>query len=462
MNPDQVLHGEAELYEIFHESEKPAEHWKIGAEAEKIGIFRHTNTPVRYGDSPGIPTILKTLSARHGWEPDAETPGGPLIALRRGRSSVTLEPGGQLELSGAPWSHLHSVAAEAQGHLDELRAISEELGIAWLGLGFHPFAHQQDLDWVPKARYGIMQVYLPSRGAYGLDMMRRTATVQVNLDYSNEQDAIRKLHTSIRLAPITTAIFANSPFFEGKRWGGLSYRAQVWRDVDNDRAGLLPSLWLEGASYERYVQWALDVPMFLFKREGKPIENTGQSFRSFWKHGFQGHRATAGDWELHLNTLFPEVRLKRTLEIRGADSQGPTTSMALPALWTGIFYDERALAEAEALCADFTYDEIAQLRSQIPLLALRTPFRKGNLLPIAQRLVEIAAGGLERRARLDDQGKDEKIYLRSLYSLLESGRCPADLLLEASLGDTCSLESLLPLSELKLPPCMEPHGSLQT
>jgi glutamate--cysteine ligase len=448
MNKDQVLRSEAELHEIFRESEKLAASWKIGAEAEKIGVFRRTGAPVRYHDPRGIPAILRTLQRRHGWEPEPEFPGGPLIALRRGRSSVTLEPGSQLELSGAPWADLHAVQDENRGHLDELRAISTELGIAWLGLGFHPFARQQDLDWVPKARYGIMQVYLPSQGAYGLDMMRRTATVQVNLDYGDERDAIRKLLVATRLAPLTTALFANSPFHEGQRWGGRSYRARVWLDVDNRRAGLVPPIWRHDAGYEHYIRWALDAPMFLFKRGTEAIENTGQSFRSFLRHGFQGHRATQGDWELHLNTLFPEVRLKRTLEIRGADSQGPATATALPALWTGLLYDERALAEVEALCADYTHDEVAALRPQIPELALQSTFRGAPLLHLAQRVVEIACNGLERRAILDDQGQDERVYLRPLVRLLEQGQCPADALLAALPPGAPPLDALLTHAEL--------------
>ncbi|RYE92961.1 MAG: glutamate--cysteine ligase, partial [Myxococcales bacterium] len=326
---DAVLRGDDDLFELFRASEKPAEQWRIGAECEKFGVFRGSGAPLHYRGEPGVPTVLHTLVERHSWEPEPESPGGPLIALRRARGSITLEPGGQLELSGAPLLDIHAVAHEARGHLDELRSISDELGLAWVGLGFHPLARQADLDWVPKARYGIMQVYLPSRGAHGLDMMRRTATVQANYDYRDEADAMRKLRVSLKLAPVTTAMFANSPFYEGQRWGGRSYRAYAWLDVDNSRAGLVPAVWHEGSTYADYVEWALDVPMFLFKRGGQPVENTGQSFRSFLRHGFRGHRASAGDWEMHVNTIFPEVRLKRTLEIRGADCQSLPTLNAL-------------------------------------------------------------------------------------------------------------------------------------
>lgn len=432
MNKEQVLRGEGDLYDIFHQSERPADTWLIGAEAEKLGLHRGDGAPVRYGDPErGVPVVLRTLIERHGWEPEPEIPGGPLIALRRGRGSVTLEPGSQLELSGAPWGTIHEVATEARGHLDELRSISDELGLVWLGLGFHPLARQADLDWVPKARYGLMQVYLPSRGAHGLDMMRRTATVQANFDYADEADALRKLVVSTRLAPLTTAMFANSPFFEGQRWGGRSYRAKVWLDVDNARAGLVPPIWRPNPRYADYIAWALDAPMFLIKRDHEPIENTGQSFRSFLRHGFRHHRATAADWEMHLNTLFPEVRLKRTLEIRGADCQSLPLLHALPALWTGLLYDTQALAEAEALVADFTHDEVARLRPHIPQLALGAPWRGGTLQPLALRVLEIAEGGLARRARLDRQGRDERVHLGPLRSLVERGLCPADTLLSA-------------------------------
>jgi glutamate--cysteine ligase len=260
-------------------------------------------------------------------------------------------------------------------------------------------------------------------------MMRRTCTVQANYDFSSEADALRKLSVALRLAPLTTAMFANSPFKEGAPWGGLSYRAQVWLDVDNTRAGLVPAAWAEGAHYTDYIEWALDAPMFLLKRQGRVLENTGQSFRSFLRHGFSGHRATLGDWETHLNTLFPEVRLKRTIEIRGADSQSLALTAALPALWTGILYDTQALAEAHDLAAGFTFEELSALRAHIPRLGLRAPFRGRTLLPLAERLVEIAAGGLGRRARLDRAGRDEKIHLLRLQQLIEHGQTPADALL---------------------------------
>lgn len=427
-----IIGGESDLASLFRQAEKPPAQFRIGAEAEKFGVDRKTGAPLHYEDASGrnVKAILRSLIERHGWTPEPESPGGPLIALLRGRASVTLEPGGQLELSGAPLEDIHAICAESRGHLAEIRDMSEELGVVWLGLGFHPFARQADLDWVPKSRYGIMKVYLPSRGKNGLDMMRRTSTVQANFDFSSEADAMRKLRVALRLAPVTTAMFANSPFYEGKLWGGKSYRAHVWLDVDRDRQGLVPSVLHEEATYADYIGWALDAPMFLIKREGAVVENTGQSFRSFWQRGFQEHRATQSDWEMHLNTLFPEVRLKRTLEVRGADSLPIELACALPALWTGILYDEQALAEADALSRNFTFDELSALREQIPRLALGVSFRGKPLADLAQRLLEISEGGLARRARLSHDGQDERIHLARLRKLVEHGRCPADDLID--------------------------------
>ncbi|HEU4408045.1 MAG TPA: glutamate-cysteine ligase family protein [Polyangiaceae bacterium] len=427
----EPLRSEDDLRAPFVGAEKPDSAWAIGAEAEKFGVDRATGAPLLYHAPEGksVPTVLHTLMERHGWEPEAETEAGPLIALRRGHASVTLEPGGQLELSGAPLPDVHAVCAESRGHFDELRSISEEMGVVWLGLGFHPFARQADLDWVPKMRYGIMREYLPKRGRFALDMMRRTATVQANYDYSSERDAMRKLRVSLKLSPVVTAMFANSPFVEGRPFGGRSYRARVWLDVDPDRQGLVPGVFGENSTYDDYIRWALDVPMFLFKRGGKAVENTGQTFRSFLRDGFEGHRPTMVDWETHLNTLFPEVRLKRTIEVRGADSLPAELACALPALWAGIFYDERALAEAEALVGDMTHDELVALRQQVPQLALESPFRGGRLVSLAERVVSIAEGGLERRARLSRDGHDERIHLARLKRLVERGACPADDLL---------------------------------
>jgi glutamate--cysteine ligase len=415
----------------FVEACKPRPAWRIGPEMEKFGVYEQTLAPVPYPGERGILRILEELAAIHGWVPEHEYDGGPVIALASGGASITLEPGGQLELSGAQSEDLHQVQVETRRHLREIAPLSRALGIRWLGLGLHPFAARSDFAWVPKQRYGVMREYLPTRGGHAIDMMLRTCTVQVNLDYASEADAMRKMRVALALAPATTAIFANSPWKEGRAHGGLTYRGRVWLDVDPDRSGLLPALWKPTARFEDYVQWALDVPMFLFKRDGHAILNTGQTFRSFLKDGFSGHRARLEDWKVHLNTLFPEVRLKKTIEIRGADMQGIDTACALPALWTGLLYDEQALSEAEGLVAGWTYEEVAELRNAVWRDALRAPFRGKPLAEVAQRVVAIAAGGLVRRARADaTTGRDESQYLEPLRKLVERARCPADVLLE--------------------------------
>ena len=343
---------------------------------------------------------------------------------------MTLEPGGQLELSGAMAETVHQVCDELRDHMREIGPLSRAMGVRWLGLGFQPFARREDYAWVPKQRYGIMREYLPTRGAHALDMMLRTCTVQVNLDYESEADAMRKMRVALALSPATTAMFANSPWKEGKPHGGLTYRGRVWLDVDPDRTGLVPGLWKKGARFDDYVEWALDVPMFLFKRDGHKISNTGQTFRSFWQSGFEGHHPTMEDWKTHLNTLFPEVRLKKTIEIRGADAQSTEMKCALPALWTAIFYDERALAEAEALVDGWTHDEVAELRTRLWKEGLRATFRGRPLAEVAQRVVAIAEGGLQRRAFLDADGRDESVHLARLRRLVGQGKTPADVLLE--------------------------------
>jgi glutamate--cysteine ligase len=420
-----------DLVAAFASACKPRSAWKIGPEMEKFGLIEASRRPLPYTGDPSVLRVLEALAEKFGWSPWRENAGAPVVALTRaGGASVTLEPGGQLELSGAQSLTIHEVCAEGRAHMRELGPLSRALGIRWLGVGFHPLATRADFDWVPKQRYGIMRQYLPTRGAHALDMMLRTCTVQVNLDYQSEADAMRKMRVSLALAPATTAMFANSPWLEGKPHGGVTYRGRVWLDVDPDRSGLLPTLWKPRATFDDYVEWALDVPMFLFKREGLAIANTGQSFRRFAESGFEGHVATMADWKLHLNTLFPEVRLKNTIEVRGADMQSTDMACALPALWTGVLYDEQALGEAEALVEGWTYEEVADLRTRAWREGLRARFRGRPLADVASRLVAIADGGLERRGFLSASGKDERVHLTRLRQLVGEAKTPADVLLE--------------------------------
>jgi glutamate--cysteine ligase len=433
-----------DLLEHFHASMSPRSAWRIGAEMEKPGVYTGpggsgggdraplgvTGAPVPYAGDRGVLRVLHELATTHGWVPERETEDGPIIALTKNGASITLEPGAQLELSGAPLPNVHDVDAELRAHLAELAPVSRELGVTWLGLGFQPFATRGDLEpMVPKQRYAIMREYLPTRGGHALDMMLRTSTVQANFDYESEADAVKKLRVALKLAPLTTAVLANSPWKERHLAGGVTYRGRVWLDVDPDRSGLVPAMWGEGASFAKYVEWALDAPMFLFKRHGKKVLNTGQTFRSFWKSGFQGEHATQADWQMHLNTLFPEVRLKKTIEIRGADAQHARMAAALPALWTGILYDDRALAEADALTHDWTYPEVQALREETWKQGPRAVFRGKPLTETAQRVIAIAEGGLERRGCKRADGADERVYLAKLKELVGRGRTPADELL---------------------------------
>lgn len=426
---DERLRGLDDLLAPFHEAEKPRARWRVGTEAEKFGVHRGSGAPVLFEGEAGVRTILLELADRHGWFAEREVEGGEVIQLRRGDASITLEPGAQLELSGAPLGTIHQTCSEFRGHMAELRDISDELGIVWLGLGFHPFATQDQLPWVPKLRYGVMREYLPTRGSRALDMMRRTATVQANFDFDSEADAVRKLRVTLALSPVVTAMFANSPFLEGRAAGEKSHRAAVWLDVDADRTGLLPFAWSEGFGYRDYVEWALDVPMFLVKRDGKVLRNTGQTFRGFLRDGFSGAHATRGDWTTHLNTLFPEVRLKNTLEVRGADSQPTSMVCALPALLKGVLYDEQALAEAEALVAGLDHEAVAAARPAVARDALRATLSGRPMADWARSLLAIAEGGLSRISNLDRQGRDERIHLSKLKTLVEDGLCPADAML---------------------------------
>lgn len=430
-----------DLLAPFHEAETPRARWAIGTEAEKFGIDRD-GKPLQYEGPGGVQELLQEFAAKHGWTPQLEYEGAPLIALRRGGASITLEPAAQLELSGAPLDTIHQTCAELRGHLAELRGLSEPRGIRWLGLGFHPLASQAELPWIPKLRYRVMKEYLPTRGPMAHDMMRRTCTVQANLDYSDETDAFRKLRIALRIQPIVTAMFANAPWVEGKATGGRSQRAKVWLHMDPDRSGLLPFAWEEDAGYAEYVQWALDVPMFLVKRGKTVHHNTGQTFRSFMTDGFEGLKPTMEDWETHLNTLFPEARLKKTLEVRGADAQPQARLCALPALWKGLLYEPKAMDAIDDLTVSWNIDELDAVRPAIAEKALAAEFAGKPVLEHAQAIAAIAADGLERLGNLDGAGNDERVHLKPLQALLDAGECPADELLR-TVGETPTVEALV-------------------
>jgi glutamate--cysteine ligase len=424
---DVPVRSVEDLEQVFRRAEKPRDRFRIGAEAEKFGLDAVSLRPVQYQGQNSILSIFERFQRYYGWTPVSEAHGSPVIALERGAASITLEPGGQLELSGAPLPDVHAIREEFVDHFQELGAISRELGLCWLSVGFHPTAGFEELPWVPKERYAIMQQYLPARGKRGRDMMQRTATVQANFDFSGEEDAMRKLRMVLGISPVLSAMFANAPFREGRVSELRSERLDVWLNMDPQRSGLLPSLWnLKRPRYRDYVEWALDAGMFFIKRGPRLILNTGQSFRDFLRNGFEGQRATHADWFRHLSTLFPDARLKSTLEVRTCDALPEDLTPAVPALLTGLLYDDQALTEAEDVARGISLGAALACRAEVPRLGLGAQLGGKPLRGVAERLMEIARGGLVRRGCRNEQGEDESIYLRPLARLVEAGRCPAD------------------------------------
>lgn len=410
---------------------KPPEAWRIGTEHEKIGYRRDDLAPLAYEGERGIRAIFDRLM-RLGWAPVRE--GGNPIALTRGAQSITLEPGGQFELSGAPLETLHQTCDEVNGHLDQLRPVGEELGIGFLGIGMQPKWRRADIPVMPKARYDIMRAYMPRKGALGLDMMLRTCTVQTNLDFKSEADMVRKFRVGLALQPVATALFANSPFVDGKPSGFLSTRTHVWSDTDPDRCGVPAFVFDDGMGFETWADYALDVPMYFVNRDGRYIDTAGRSFRDFLAGALPelpGERPTLADWESHLTTIFTEVRLKRFLEMRGADG-GPWHMLcALPAFWVGLLYDDEALSAAAALVAGWTGEDVARLRADAARRGLEAAHDGRSIRDIAREALALARGGLKRRARLDPGGADETGFLNLLDSVVDSGRCPARAMLDA-------------------------------
>lgn len=429
------------LCEVFRSAEKPPERFRLGLESEKFGLLRD-GTPLAYGGEHGVEGLFARLLPR-GYTPITETSDGPVVGLKRGDESITLEPAAQVELSGAPRQTVHELAHELRAHLAELETARSTSDLYFLHLGFHPLARPDALSWVPKLRYPVMRAYLPTRGRRGLDMMQRTATVQVNLDFASEADAMLRLQTLLKVTPFLQAMLLNSPFYEGKVSPLLSERLDVWLNMDPDRSGLIPELWsTPNPSYRSYAAWAARAPMFLFMRGTTLHKNTGQSFESFWKDGFEGERPTAQDWKVHLGTLFPEVRLKTTLEVRGVDSQAPDLALALPAFLAGLCYDARALGAAAALLEPLTLDQANELRTRLRSEGLRTPWNGAPLQQAALRLLELAFDGLSRRA--ETQGvEDERVFLEPLRDLVERGVTPAERTLAAFAKSGLELPSFL-------------------
>jgi glutamate--cysteine ligase len=428
-----VIEKNQELEAYFHDSGKPPDRWRVGTEYEKVGIVRSTGQAIPYFGPRGVDRILRELIERFGWEPEEQD--GNIIALTRDKAQITLEPGGQIELSGEPCESIHCTYAEFTQHIRELLEVTEPLDIIFLGLGMQPVSRLDEIEWVPKQRYRIMAPYMLKVGRLGQRMMKQTATVQANIDYSDEKDAMAKFRTGMGLAPILIAMFANSPICDGQLNGYRSFREHIWTDTDKSRSGLLKFAFLPEVSFAHYVEYALDVPMYFMIRNKRYIDMTHLTFRQFLQYGHNGERATIEDWGDHLTTLFPETRIKRYIEIRSVDSQPPDLMPALSALIKGAFYDSDCLQAAWDLVKGWSWDERMQGYLDSHKDALSTRVRRYSLLDLARELLQIAWEGLRRQHQVNDSGDDETIYLKPLKNLLDQGKCPADILLEKWEGE---------------------------
>ena len=424
-----------QLVDVLASGEKPRADWRIGTEHEKFGFRLDDLRPPTWEGERGIGVLLEGMT-RFGWQRIEEH--GKLIALAKGAASITLEPAGQLELSGAPLETIHETCCEVATHLAEVKQVADEIGLGFLGMGFQPKWRREEMPWMPKGRYAIMRRYMPTVGQLGLDMMTRTCTVQVNLDYADEADMVKKFRVALALQPIATALFADSPFTEGQPNGYQSYRSHIWTDTDPDRTGMLDFVFEQGFGYERWVDYLLDVPMYFSYRDGRYVDLAGRSFRAFMAGELDelpGEKPTLRDWADHTTTAFPEVRLKKFLEMRGADG-GPWNRLcALPAFWVGLLYDSTALDAAWDLVKDFSSEERHALRDGVPRHALKLPFRGGSVRDLAGEALAIAAHGLQRRARLSPAGIDERMFLDALLQIVDANQTPAERKLELFHGE---------------------------
>ena len=429
--PSPIIETYLELVDSFAAGEKSALRWRIGTEHEKFVYSTTDKHAPSWGEPGGIRALLLALT-KFGWRPVEE--GGNVIALSGPDGTVSLEPAGQFELSGAPLENLHETCAETGRHLDQVKAVGEMLGLGFLGLGMWPDKARGDLPLMPKGRYAIMLRHMPRVGSMGLDMMLRTCTIQVNLDYSSEADMVKKFRVGLALQPLATALFANSPFTEGKPNGLLSYRSHIWSDTDPQRTGMLPFVFEDGFGYERYVEYALDVPMYFVFRDGRYVDAAGLSFRDFLGGRLSvmpGERPTLSDWNDHLSTAFPEVRLKTFLEMRGADGGPWNRICALPAFWVGLLYDQTALDSAWDIVKTWSIEERQELRDTVPRLGLNAPIPGGRKLRnIADIVLDIADRGLTARNRINRAGENETGFLNPLREIVRSGKVPAERLLD--------------------------------
>ena len=436
VSDDPVIESKADLIAVFADGEKPKDAWRIGTEHEKFVYRTSDHRAPSYDEPGGIRDLLDGLT-QFGWSPVRE--GDTVIALSGADGSVSLEPAGQFELSGAPLETLHQTCAETGRHLQQVKEVGERLGLGFLGLGLWPDKTRTDLPIMPKGRYKIMLDHMPRVGTMGLDMMMRTCTIQTNLDYSSEADMVKKFRVSLALQPLATALFANSPFLEGKPNGFLSYRSHIWTDTDPHRTGMLPFVFDDGFGYERYADYMLDVPMYFVFRDGKYVDAAGLDFKDFMRGQLSvrpGEMPTRTDWADHLSTAFPEVRLKSFLEMRGADGGPWNTICALPAFWVGLLYDQTALDAAWDLVKDWTIEAQQVLRDEVPAKALAAASPCGGTLhDVAREVLKIADAGLKARARLNGAGDSEQSFLNPLHDIVASGKVPAQRLLDRYHGE---------------------------
>jgi len=447
-SPGEPLQSIDELVETFRSAEKPTSAFLVGTEHEKFGFLRvpgaEAQPPLPYDGPRGIESILQAIvddpaesaSPDGPWVPALDR--GRIIALFKGRESITLEPGGQFELSGAPFRTVHETSAEVVAHMRLLARICDPKGVGFIGMGFHPTATWDEMPMVPKARYEIMTRYMPRVGRRGLDMMKRTATVQANYDWENEADLVAGYQMALGVSPLVAALFASAPFYEGKPSGAVSERQRVWTDTDPDRSGFPQAILDKDFSYERYVDWVLSVPMYFVRRDGLHHDVAGASFRTFMGEGLdvdgQRIKATMRDWNDHLTTIFPEVRMKRVLEVRSADCGPAARVSALPALYKGLLYDHQARSAALGLMDTPTGAELTTLRKDIALAGFGASYRGKPVLALCEQLLDIARAGLQRQRCLNDRGEDESIFLAPLDETVASGKTWAEHLLDLYRG----------------------------
>ena len=433
-----LIEDHSQLAEMLSDGCKPKESWRIGTEHEKFGYCQDSLLPLPYEGDRSIKAVLTGLQNRYNWAPVEEA--GNIIGLTKDGANVSLEPGGQLELSGAPLETIHQTCDEVNVHLEEVKSVADEIGVKFIGLGAAPEWSHEQMPLMPKGRYKLMNAYMEKVGTHGTQMMRRTCTVQVNLDFGSEADMVQKLRVALALQPVATALFANSPFFEGKPNGHKSWRARIWRDLDDSRTGMLPWVFEYGMGFERWVDWVLDVPMYFVYRDGKYIDALGMSFRDFLKGelpALPGEKPLLSDWADHLTTVFPEARIKQFIEMRGADG-GPWRRLcALPAFWVGMMYDQTALDAAWDLCKDWTAEQREALRVAASVDGLQAKVDGINMHDVAREVVAISHAGLKARAKPGAGGMvaDETHFLNALHETIETGKTPADELMDHYNGD---------------------------